>query len=326
MAAAAPLADGLVQRFRRDFAALAGEPERIGIGVSGGADSLALLLLANAAFPGCVRAATVDHALRAESALEAKQVALISDSLGVPHRTLEVEVAAGGEGVQGEARRARYAALVEWAREEGIAAVATAHHVDDQAETILMRLRRGAGTSGLSGIRPAWMANGIRILRPLLRWSRAELAEIVRGAGLEPIQDPSNEDPRFDRVRIRGFLAANPDWDPRRIARSAASLRQADDALAWAAERSWNERVAVEKGGGGKGRMRFDPSGLPPEIVRRVLVRILDRSGRRPPRGEEVKRLAVALAAGKAATLAGMRCQGGAVWRFEPEGRRGASS
>lgn len=124
---------------------------KLGIAVSGGPDSLGLLLLAAAARPGGVCAATVDHGLRAEGAAEAAQVAAVCRDLGVPHETARVLVEPGN--VQSEARAARYAALADWMAREGVAALATAHHADDQAETLVMRLNRASGVAGLAGVR-----------------------------------------------------------------------------------------------------------------------------------------------------------------------------
>ena len=138
----------LVSRFSQDLAALRPPQGGLGLAVSGGPDSLALLLLASEALPGQVEAATVDHGLRAESAAEAEAVAQICATLGVPHAILTVEVATGN--VQAEARRARYAALGGWLAARDLAALATAHHADDQAETLLLRLNRAIGVAGLA--------------------------------------------------------------------------------------------------------------------------------------------------------------------------------
>ena len=207
------------------------EGGRLGIAVSGGPDSLALLLLAHAALAGEVEAATVDHRLRPESAEEAAAVGAVCHELGVPHAILPVEVQPGN--LQANARAARYEALSRWAAARNLDALATAHHADDQAETLLMRLNRGSGLSGLAGIRASTSMPGStrRLLRPLLGWRKAELEIVVRARGIEAVRDPSNENEDFDRVRIRKALA-ECDWlDPLRLARSAALLAQVEEAL-----------------------------------------------------------------------------------------------
>lgn len=203
--------------------------------VSGGPDSLALLLLAQAALPGRVIAATVDHGLRREAAGEAAMVARVCASLAIPHQTVAVEVAPGN--VQTRAREARYDALCRSFGGRGTAVFATAHHADDQAETVLMRLNRGSGLAGLAGIRERRVVIGENplgeylLVRPLLHWRRTELARLVSDAGIEPAHDPSNEDTAFDRVRMRHALAALPWLDPLAVARSAALLQEAEDAV-----------------------------------------------------------------------------------------------
>src|SRR5947209_3432189 len=149
-----------VERFAADLARLSPPAGRLGIAVSGGPDSLALLLLAAAALPGRIAAATVDHGLRPEAAGEAAYAGGICDALGVPHRTLRVRVARGAS-VQARAREARYAALAAWAGQEGIEALLTGHHVEDQAETLMMRLVRGSGLAGLAGIRARSVIGGL---------------------------------------------------------------------------------------------------------------------------------------------------------------------
>lgn len=213
-----------------------GRRGKFGVAVSGGPDSLALLLLARAALPGKVIAATVDHGLRSEAAGEAAMVAGLCKSLGVPHESIRVEVDPGN--LQDRARDARYDALCRSFGKRGAEAFATAHHADDQAETVLMRLARGSGLSGLAGIRAHRIVVGhdpigeYRLLRPLLHWRRSELAEIVASAGIDPVRDPSNEDSRFDRVRMREALAGMPWLDPLAVARSADYLQDAEQAVA----------------------------------------------------------------------------------------------
>jgi tRNA(Ile)-lysidine synthase len=316
-------------RFRAALERLAGaDVARLGVAVSGGPDSLALLLLANAAFPDRVRAATVDHGLRAESAQEARFVSELCARLQVPHAVLPVEVPPGGEGVQGEARRVRYEALARWAAEQAISVICTAHHADDQAETILMRLQRGSGVAGLSGVRPLRMQGALKIARPLLDWTRAELAALVQAAGIAAVADPSNLDPRFDRVAMRRFLAANPQFEPSRLARSAASLGEANVALEWAADLLEAERCASTDS-----EWRIDASGLPRELARRLLGRAIAavqrKHGLRSDSSPDVEGLLRTLEAGGTGTLAGvMASASGCLWTISaaPPRRQAQSS
>lgn len=277
--------------------------------MSGGPDSLALLLLARAARPGEVEAATVDHGLRPAAAGEAAEVARVCAGLGVPHRTLAVTVPEGN--VQSEARAARYAALAAWMDQRGLAALLTAHHADDQAETLLLRLNRASGVAGLAGVRAVGQVPGTRLplLRPLLGWRRAELAAVVECAGLEAAQDPSNADPRFDRARLRARLAA-ADWlDIPAIARSAAHLAEADAALDWAAAREWQDGVRA----GALGSYVYRPQ-APRAVALRVLARLVTLMDGTEPRGSAVAQLFDSLVAGQPASI------GGLVARPLPEG------
>jgi tRNA(Ile)-lysidine synthase len=311
-------APGLLDRFRADLRSVAPDAGTLAVAVSGGADSLALLLLAAAAAPGAVRAATVDHGLRPESASEADRVAGYCEALAVPHQTLVVAVRRSGAGLQAAAREARYAALGGWLHAHSADTLLTAHHCDDQAETLLMRLLRGSGVSGLAGIRPsaAFPAAGpaARIARPLLGWRRAELDGIVRAAGLDPVDDPSNRDEAYDRARLRRRLAEAPWLDPAPLARSAAALADAEEALAAVADTLFAERCSPDGA-----MLRLDPAGLPREILRRLVLKALRRlAPDAAPRGEQITALIAALDSGEAATLAQVKCRGGAVWRFEP--------
>lgn len=272
-------------------------PARLGLAVSGGGDSLALLLLAQAALPGRIEAATVDHGLRPESAAEAALVAEICTRIGVPHAVLSVEVAPGN--LQAEARAARYGALASWMEARALAALATAHHGDDQAETLLLRLNRGSGVAGLAGVRARGQVPGSRLplLRPLLGWRRAQLAAIVTGARLDAIDDPSNSAERFDRVRIRQALAG-ADWiDVPALAASAAHLADADAALDWAAEREWREQVS--KGAMG---LTYRPQ-APRAVALRVLTRIVAELDGGAVRGGQIARLFDQLVARQPASI-----------------------
>jgi tRNA(Ile)-lysidine synthase len=286
---------------------------RIGVAVSGGPDSLALLLLAEGVRPGLVLAATVDHGLRREAADEAAMVADICRALSIPHATLRVIVRDDPVGVQAAARKARYAALGDWAARQRIGALATAHHADDQAETILMRLARGAGLRGLAGIRRSRSLDevpGVTLIRPLLDWTKAELEEVVAAAGINPVRDPSNADPRYDRTRARALLSGG--WpEAARIATAAGHLAEAEEALAWAAQRFAEERIRSD----GESAT-LDVSGLPRELRRRLLLALFARlAPGTQMRGDAVDRLLQSLDAQKVATLSGFRCAPGPIWR-----------
>lgn len=285
--------------------------------MSGGPDSLALLLLAHAARPGAVGAATVDHGLRAESAAEAQWVAELCRSLGVPHQTLRVCVEAGN--LQSNAREARYRALDQWVGDRGLAALSTAHHADDQAETLVMRLNRGSGLPGLAGVRPAGSIPGGSglLIRPLLGWRKRDLDELVRATSIAPIADPSNRDDRFDRVRIRQALAGAEWLDPLALARSAALLGEAEAALEDMVVQTYVEAVSRKDDG-----LRF--AVCRSDFVRlEVIGRIFGEMGTEPPRSE-IARLMARLVAGKNGSLAGVLAvpssEGGAeLWTFRRE-------
>lgn len=313
-----PLAPEAVERFRRSLDALVDPAEKIGVAVSGGPDSMALLLLAAEARPGLVEAASVDHALRDGSRAEAELVAHLCERLGVRHAILTASWDEKPQSaIQERARAVRYALLGKWARDRGIEAVATAHHLDDQAETFLMRLARGAGVKGLAAMRRATRAPalGAALVRPLLGWRHDELASLCAAAGIEPVDDPSNDDEQFERVRIRRALADNQWLDPRAVAASASHIAEADAALHWATTLEWNR--AVKAGGG---RIHYRPTDAPREIrrrvVRRAILALATEGGGADPRGRELDQLLAALAGGRKATLRGVLCVGGREWRF----------
>jgi tRNA(Ile)-lysidine synthase len=292
---------------------------KLGIAVSGGPDSLGLLLLAAAARPGGVCAATVDHGLRAQSGEEAAQVAAICRDLGVPHHTLAVTVEPGN--VQSEARTARYAALVGWMDREGLAALATAHHADDQAETLVMRLNRGSGVAGLAGVRErGWVPDSEHLLiRPVLGWRRADLGAVVAQAGLIAADDPSNRNPAFDRVRVRQALAG-ADWlDVAAWARSAEHVADADAALDWAADREYGARVVREGLG-----VNYRPA-APRAIAMRVIARIVEEMDGAPPRGNAVARALDSLLARQPVSIGDVVARPGpGIWSFTKAPKRRA--
>jgi tRNA(Ile)-lysidine synthase len=304
-----------IDRFRRDLAALA-DVDRLAVAVSGGPDSLALLLLAHAALAGRVEAATVDHRLRPENADEAAHVAGICAGLGIPHAILsDPDEAISGASRQAQARALRYRLLSGWAAGRGLRFLATGHHADDQAETVLMRLARGSGLGGLTGVRARREDGALNVIRPLLGWRRAELEPVVAEAGLVPTDDPSNRSDAYDRTRFRALLSGTDLLPPERVAAAAGHLAEAELALVWTAEREWAARTSRD----GE-TLTLDPSGLPPEILRRLAARAVSEvRGDADWRTDKLAPLLPVIVAGGAGNLAGVRIVGGAVWRFSPE-------
>jgi tRNA(Ile)-lysidine synthase len=305
-------------RFAAELGRLWPEGGRLGLAVSGGPDSLAMLLLAQAAIPGRFEVATVNHGLRPEAASECAMVERVCAERGVPCAVLMVETGEGN--LQAAAREARYGALFEWARQHGLAAVATAHHADDQAETLIMRLNRASGLAGLAGVRGrgAVSVSNLPLLRPLLPWRRADLAAIVARSGLESADDPSNADEAYDRVRVRKALAATNWLDVEAVAASAAHLADAEDAIAWLVEREWSDNVSVARGG-----LRYEVN-APRAVALRVVSRIVAGFGG-SPRGGAVARLVDELQSGARGNIGGVDASvedGG--WVFRPENPRRA--
>jgi tRNA(Ile)-lysidine synthase len=305
--------DRLIARFSAALARLNPDGRTIGLAVSGGPDSMAMLLLAHSVIRGSFEVATVDHGLRAGAAGECALVESACAERDIRCAVLRVQV--GGGNRQAAARDARYAALGKWAQEQGLAAVATAHHADDQAETLLMRLNRGSGVAGLAGVRERTVIPGtaIPLIRPLLSFRRAELAGVVAEDGLAPAHDPSNEDERFDRVRLRKALIAGEVLNPLAVAASAAHLAEAEEALDWAVEREWSERVEALEGA-----IRYAPQ-APRAVALRILQRAITQLGG-SSRGGDAGRLLNRLMAGESGNVGGVlaRVRGG-EWLLTPE-------
>lgn len=204
---------------------------------------MALALLADQwarAHGGAVLALTVDHGLRPEAAEEARTVGRWLAACGIAHAVLTHEGPRPAANLQAEARALRYRLLLDRCRAEGIAHLLTAHHQEDQAETLLLRLGRGSGLNGLAAMAPITETPEARILRPLLPVPRADLAETCRAAGQGWVDDPSNRDTRHARVRARSLRpaleAADIGLTPARLAETAARLDRAraaqDEAVA----------------------------------------------------------------------------------------------
>ncbi len=280
---------------RRHVTALIGEAasvrDRFGIAVSGGGDSVALLALAAHAFPGRVEAATVDHGLRPEAQAEANAVAVLAATLDVPHVTLRPGKRLE-RGDQATARAARYTLLDGWRAERGLDWVMTAHHADDQLETMLMRLARGSGVDGLSGIR----ARSGHLLRPLLGRRHAELTHYCAEHGLAWCEDPSNVDERHDRARFRAAIARLDGLiDPVSATRSASAAAAAAQALDWV-----TQELARERRKRRESTIELNVTELPDELVLRLFKSAL---GEPSPRGETLEAAIATLRSGRRTTL-----------------------
>jgi tRNA(Ile)-lysidine synthase len=241
-----PAAEPPTQPFTDDeidklFAAVADEAH-LAIAVSGGSDSTALMRLAHrwrlsspppSGGQGRVReitALTVDHGLRAESAAETETVRAWAKALGLDHAILNWEGAKPSTGIQAAARAARYRLMGDWCRAHGAKVLLVAHTIDDQAETVLMRLKRGAGVEGLGGMERFTRHGDITVFRPLIAISRQRLRAFLDAVGQHWLEDPSNENERFERVRVRKALARS-EITAEAIALTAARSRRAFDAV-----------------------------------------------------------------------------------------------
>ena len=305
--------------------------------MSGGPDSTALMSMAArwahrlGADASSLHVATIDHGLRPTSRAEADRVAAAAAALELPHVILAWEGPKPGTRIQERARAARYGLLAAHARALGATHVLTGHHADDQAETVLLRLTRGSGVTGLAGMRrDTALSPGVRLLRPLLGLRKADLVAFCRREGLETIDDPSNADLTYARARLRAQAStlASLGLDVPALLRLAGRMAQADDALDAEARRL--ERLVTPSRT--EGSYRADLAGVEraePAILARLLKRAIEHA---VPRAAPVSlrrletlttALREALAAGRPlrATLGGARivCGRGSVVEVAPE-------
>jgi tRNA(Ile)-lysidine synthase len=270
------------------------------LAVSGGSDSTALLVLAarwvkalrkQRKRPPRLTAVTIDHGLRPQSAREAAAVKRLARQLGVPHRTLRWRGAKPKTGMQEAARNARYRLLAQAAARARCEHILTAHTLDDQAETVLFRLARGSGPTGLAAMAPAApipvdAARAVFVVRPLLGVAKSRLVATLKAAGIAHSEDPSNRDPRFARTRLRALMPhlAREGLDARSLSRLAARMRRVEATIEFAvaaaraalAPEPWRER----------GPIVFDAARfheLPAEVALRLLGRAVAHAGNEGP-------------------------------------------
>ncbi len=289
-------------------------PRRLGVAVSGGGDSMALLdlMVAVGRQKGFeVRAATVDHSLRPEARDELGMVAAHCAARGIGHEVLAWTGWDGRGNLQAKARKARYALIAEWAERQGVDQVALGHTRGDQAETVVMRLARASGVDGLAGMPERFERDGVRFVRPLLRLTRQDLRAYLTDRGISWCEDPSNEDDSYERVRARKAMSVLADLGVdvdtlATVADNARAAKWALDHYAWVevAENGLAEVV------GGDVILPASASAdhvVPGEILRRLNnAAIMWITGADyPPRRESMNNLSPILQEAKRHTVAG---------------------
>jgi tRNA(Ile)-lysidine synthase len=272
-------------RLRDLFQRLSDYPS-VALAVSGGADSMALMLLVkrwrdlSSLTKPEITVLTVDHGLRTESAAEAKWVEERSAELGFSHQALVWTGAKPPHGLQAAARSARYDLLAGFCRDHSIPAIVMAHTIDDQAETMMMRLARGSGLDGLSGMASVTDWEGIHLLRPLLTASRAELEAFLKEQHQDWLEDPTNRDESYERVRVRRALQAARKLgiSNEKLSLSARRLGRAREALDLTTAAFLKSSFAVHEAG--FGHMACDRLLLAPEeLALRALIRMTNAFG-----------------------------------------------
>lgn len=288
----------------------------VALAVSGGGDSTALMWLAarwagSQAHPPRLTVLTVDHGLRAEAANEARKVAAWATALGLDAQILTWTGTRPASGLQAKAREMRYGLMRDWCLAQGVSLLVTAHTSEDQAETFLMRLARGSGIRGLSAMR-ADETGAVLFERPLLEMNRADLRATLRAAGQDWIEDPSNRDERFERVRLRQTLPmlAELGLTPQAITRSAARLERALATIEGLCREFLTHHVEIRPEGFAMVDLQAFHK-LDEEVAIQLLERLLGRlgGGEAPPRLMAVEALHHWLRRGgtEARTLAGCR-------------------
>ena len=290
----------------------------VALAVSGGADSIALLHLAvrwrklsNQNIPNII-ILTVDHGLRREAHQEARWVCRIAEGVGLSHAILRWQGTKPSTNLQASARQARYDLLTTYCHENGIRHLVTAHHLDDQAETVLMRLARGSGVDGLAAIAKTGHWAGIKLVRPLLDFPKRRLIATLKAGGLHWLEDPTNSSTQFERNRVRqamtdlGWLGLKPE----RLALAASRMRRAQQALEATTDRFLGEHVMLDAAG--HCAVKFtDFRAAPAEIALRALRRMVMAIGgnAESPRLTKLEALYNALrhSGDTARTLAGCR-------------------
>lgn len=283
----------------------------IAVAVSGGADSLALCFLFDKLVKehgGNFCCVTIDHQLRRESSSEAQKVNEILNYHNIKHYILPWIGEKPKANIQENARIARYKLLADFCKQHSIGYLATGHQKNDQAENFIIRLEHGSGIYGLSGIPQMTDLNGVTVIRPLLKFSKEELQGFLVSEGIKWIEDPSNQNEHFARVRIRKVLSQYPGFIDK-IATASINLSRAKEVVEYMLQNSLNDLVNYPQSN--IATFSFDKfNQLPQEIKFRMLAKLLQEIGGnlKPARGERIENLIAKIQAGlafKASTLAG---------------------
>lgn len=282
---------------------------RVAIAVSGGSDSMALLMLMKQ-YCGEINcdfiAITIDHNLRSESAEEAKEVGKILEKFHIEHKIIKWEGEKPKSNIQETARIARYELLTKYCKDHNINYLFTAHQMNDQAENFLIRAERGSGIYGLAGINNKIILNGITVLRPLLKVLKSDLQAYLNQLQIKWVDDPSNYNECFTRVKHRKFLEDNQKLIKifASISEKLAPVKEAIDVIV---EQNLAKLVNFAENKQASFNL-LEFNSLPQEIRFRMLERILQNisEAQKPARGERIARLLDKLMKGKgfvAATL-----------------------
>lgn len=266
---------------------------------------MALLWFAHNHYKGPICAATVDHGLRSKAGTEAAYVATMCQQWNIDHQILRPNSPIAGN-IQSAARVVRYELLSQWAKDMQCEYIATAHHADDQLETMVMRINRGSGVAGLAGVRSY---NG-NIIRPLLEYRKSELITICQSANIATVDDPSNHDLVYDRVKVRRWielsesLGLEPLIDPIMAQKTAENLHHAEIALQYSVNILAQHCIETNTSG-----IILRISNLPLEYQRRLLLRALKMiENKIEPRGQALNNVINALNNNDISMIGNIKC------------------
>lgn len=294
----------IVLKFKEEISSLLPlkKQPKVAVAVSGGSDSLALAILLNKILQesgGELFCITIDHGLRENSAIEAIKVKKLLKRHNIKQEIISWIGEKPKANLQEEARVIRYKLLTDYCHQHGIVYLATGHQQNDQAENFLIRADHGSGVYGLAGIPRLTEFNNIKIIRPLLEFNKDELQEFLRNENIEWIEDPSNQNERFTRVKFRKLLNQYPEWISK-LSNISRNLSKAKDCIEYMLTKAMKELVEFNQ----DGKVSIDLAAfnqLPQEIRFRILAKTLQDIGldKKMARGERIERLIAKIAAGK---------------------------